>query len=192
MGVSGRYGNQRGMVRIIAGDWRGRKLPVADLPGLRPTGDRARETLFNWLQGHIHGARCADLFAGTGALGFEAASRGAAGVVLVERSRAAAQALRESASLLKAKNVSVEEGDAIRWLAGQPSNSLDLVFIDPPFDSQLAVEALDALQENACLAAGGLVYLESARGGLATPGAAWAVVREKVIGEVRMQLLEQV
>ncbi len=108
---------QPGTVRIIGGKWRGTRLRVRDLPGLRPSGDRGRETLFNWLQMHLRGARCADLFAGSGVLGLEAASRGAARVTLLEKSRPAAAEIRESLARLKAEQVELIEGDAIAWLA---------------------------------------------------------------------------
>ena len=179
-----------GHVRIIAGEWRGRKLPVADAPGLRPSGDRVRETLFNWLQGKIHGARCADLFAGTGALGFEAASRGAREVTLVERSAALADFLHQSAKALKADQVHIVEGNALEWMSGQSSQSLDLVFLDPPFDTDLAVRALAILMETQCLVPGGLVYLECPRLNPIVAGSGLTQVREKVVGDVCMQLLK--
>lgn len=122
-----------GQVRIIAGQWRGRRLPVPDLPGLRPSGDRARETLFSWLNPWIAGARCLDLFAGTGALGLEALSRGADSCVLVESQRAAVLALRESIETLDAGDrARLIEADALRWL-GDCQDSFDIVFLDPPY-----------------------------------------------------------
>ena len=179
-----------GFVRIIGGQWRGRKLPVANVPGLRPSGDRGRETLFNWLQAAMHGARCADLFAGSGALGFEAASRGAAEVTLVEKSPAAVDSLKKSAELLKATQVTIIEGDAVAWLGRQEPGCLDVVFIDPPFDSELAEAAMQAIRDSGVLGGEGLVYLESPR--LARQGflAGWVTVREKMMGDVRMQLLK--
>ncbi len=127
-----------GQVRVIAGTLRGSKLPVADLPGLRPTGERARETLFNWLQGEVAGKRALDLFAGSGALGFEAASRGAASVVLVERDARQAASLRDSATRLHAEAVVVECADALAWLARTPEPRFELAFLDPPFDCRPA------------------------------------------------------
>lgn len=182
-------GGGRGFVRIIGGEWRGRRLPVADAPGLRPSGDRARETLFNWLTPHLPGARCADLFAGTGALGFEAASRGAREVVLVERSRPLAAMLRESAELLKAERVEVVNADALEWLKGRPGSSLDIVFIDPPFDGDLAQRALQGLVESGCLTPGALVYLECPGRRQPSLPAGFGEDREKTLGEVRMALL---
>jgi 16S rRNA (guanine966-N2)-methyltransferase len=152
-----------GHVRIIGGRWRGSKLPVADVAGLRPTADRVRETLFNWLQAVVPGARVLDLFAGTGALGFEAASRGAAQVVLVERDPALAASLRASAARLHAENVEVVCDDALHWLTRDPAAHFDIVFLDPPFADALWRPALVALQP--WLAADAWLYLESPREG---------------------------
>jgi len=149
-----------GQVRIIAGSLRGSKLPVPSRAGLRPTGDRARETLFNWLQDSPAGARVLDLFAGTGALGFEAASRGAAEVVLVERDAELAQGLRESAGRLKADMVRVEASEALAWLRRTPDRRFGLVFLDPPFDAALLQPAADALAP--WLAERAWIYVESA------------------------------
>ena len=181
-----------GSVRIIGGEWRGRKLPIPDVPGLRPSGDRSRETLFNWLQPWIAGARCADLFAGSGALGFEAASRGAASVELVEISPIAISKLVDSIKILAAETVQLHRGDALNWLAQVQPDSLDIVFVDPPFNSALAVGTLAKIASSACVGKGGLVYLESA---VQVPGLLmqepFSVHREKVVGEVRMQLFRR-
>jgi 16S rRNA (guanine966-N2)-methyltransferase len=166
---------------------------VPDLPGLRPSGDRSRETLFNWLQGHLRGAHCVDLFAGTGVLGLEAVSRGASSAVLVEKSRIAATQLQENVNLLAASQVSVVQGDALAWIEEQASGSFDLVFIDPPFGNGLAELALQALQAGQQLCADGLVYLETSRTEVAPALLpSWEVLREKIQGEVRMQLLRPV
>ncbi|HTA64280.1 MAG TPA: 16S rRNA (guanine(966)-N(2))-methyltransferase RsmD, partial [Xanthomonadaceae bacterium] len=139
---------QEGSVRIIGGRWRGSKLPVADAAGLRPSADRVRETVFNWLQPRIVGARVLDLFAGTGALGLEAASRGAARVVLVEKDAVLASTLRANAERLAradaAKTVEVVCDDALRWLSRSPDARFDLVFVDPPFAAGLWQSALAA------------------------------------------------
>ena len=119
-------------VRIIGGKHRGRKLPVADAPGLRPTPDRVRETLFNWLGQNLAGWHCLDLFAGSGALGFEAASRGAASVVLVEQASSVARSLQSAAEMLKEPALSVVCADALAYLK-KPMPPLDLVFVDPPY-----------------------------------------------------------
>lgn len=149
-----------GAVRIIAGRWRGRKLPVPALPGLRPTPDRVRETLFNWLMPVIEGSRCLDLFAGSGALGFEAASRGAADVRLIEREPAALSALRANVERLAADNVRIDAGDALSLLRQPPPARYDIVFVDPPYDAGLAQPAIAALIEHGWLAPGGFVYVE--------------------------------
>ncbi len=182
----------QGQVRLISGAWRGRKLPVPNLPGLRPSSDRGRETLFNWLQPFVAGARCADVFAGSGALGFEAASRGAASVDLVEVAPLAVSGLLESRNSLDAEQVTIHRGNALHWLREQPAASLDLVFLDPPFDSGLAVQCLNAIQEREVMAPGGLVYVEMAA---QLPGLVmqppFALWREKVIGEVRMRVFRR-
>jgi 16S rRNA (guanine966-N2)-methyltransferase len=184
-----------GWVRIIGGEWRGRRLPVADLPGLRPSGDRARETLFNWLQPCIHGAHCADLFAGTGALGLEAASRGAAEVTLIESSPPAMQALRDGLARLggaAGARVRLEQTDALLWLAARAPRSLDIVFVDPPFDSRLETQALELLARRDLLRPGGVVYVEMARSVPPPhPGPGWELARDKVLGEVRLVLLKK-
>jgi 16S rRNA (guanine966-N2)-methyltransferase len=182
-----------GSIRIIGGDWRGSRLPVRDLPGLRPSGDRGRETLFNWLQMHIRGAHCFDLFAGSGALGLEAVSRGAAEVTLVEKLPEAAQDIRASLARLKAENATVVETDAIAWLKSREPQSMDIVFIDPPFGTDLAVRTLELLTVGNCVVQGGLVYIETARAIAAVvPGPAWDITREKTLGEVRMLLLKKI
>ena len=185
-----------GFVRIIAGEWRGRRLPICDLPGLRPTGDRARETLFNWLQPHLRGAVCVDLFAGTGALGLEACSRGAAEVTLVEKTPLAVQALRAALVALQASGpkagLYLEEADALQWLQARAPQSLDIVFIDPPFGSRLEVQALTLLDSGDLVRPGGLVYVETARNAPPLhPGLGWEITRDKTLGEVRMLLLKK-
>ncbi len=184
-------GRQRksGFVRIIGGAWRGRRLPVLNAPGLRPSGDRVRETLFNWLQGSIEGARCADLYAGTGALGLEAASRGAREVILVERAQAVAEQLEQSVELLNAAQATVVRGDALAWLNTRAAASLDLVFVDPPFGSSLEAPTLKTLHSTGCLASGALVYVESAADAPREPQAGFVEVRNKCIGDVHMRLL---
>ena len=150
-------------VRIIGGRYKRTPLPVADTPGLRPTPDRVRETLFNWLA-HLRpdfaALRGLDLFAGTGALGFELASRGAAAVTLVERAPALAAQLRATRDKLGAANVEVIAGDALAVAARLPRAAFDVVFLDPPFDAGLHTPALAAVAP--LLAGGALVYVESA------------------------------
>ena len=146
-------------VRLIGGTWKRSKLPVADLPGLRPTPDRVRETLFNWLGQDLTGWRCLDAFAGSGALGFEAASRGAAEVVLLERDATLARSLMASQQRLKAAQVSVVAADALAWMSRSEHGRFDLVFLDPPFDAGLLAPAVQ--QALPLLAEGGFLYLES-------------------------------
>jgi len=181
-----------GSVRIIAGKWRGRKLPVRDLPGLRPSGDRCRETLFNWLQADIHGAVCVDLFAGSGALGLEAASRGAAEVILVEKLIVAAQDLRGVLLALKADQVTVVEANALQWLGSRPTRSLDIAFVDPPFGLQLVTRTLELIRGGDCIRPGGFIYIETARDAVVPiPGMGWETTREKTMGDVRLLLLKK-
>ena len=148
-------------VRIIGGQWKRTRLDVPDRPGLRPTPDRVRETLFNWLGQDLTGWRCVDAFAGTGALGLEAASRGAADVLLLEADAALVDALRAVVKRLDATNVRVQRGNALTALAGLPVGSVDLVFLDPPFDADLFDKALAAARP--ALADSGFLYLEAPR-----------------------------
>lgn len=181
-----------GSVRVIGGKWRGTRVPVPDIDGLRPSGDRSRETLFNWLQGQIQGSRCVDLFAGSGVLGIEAASRGAAEVILVEKSRQATREIRETLRRLNAEQVSVIDGDAITWLDQCGPQSIDIVFIDPPFGKGLEVLVLERLATGDGLRNESLVYLETARDApLLAAESGWEIIKEKLLGDVRMQLLKK-
>lgn len=178
-----------GRVRIVAGKWRGRRLAVAAVPGLRPTPARVRETLFNWLAPFVAGARCLDLYAGSGALGLEALSRGAADVRFVERSAAAAKALRQSVDILDAANATIHVGDAREFLQNAAPDRADIVFIDPPFDDDCH-EELCRLLERGWLAAGAAVYLEQDSGKRRPElPQGWDTLREKTAGNVRYSLL---
>ncbi len=148
-------------VRIIGGQWKRTKLPVADRPGLRPTPDRVRETLFNWLGQDLSGWRCVDAFAGSGALGFEAASRGAAEVAMLERDGVLVRHLQATQQRLGASTVQVERGDALGWLARAAPESFDLVFLDPPFDDPRLL-ALAIVAASRVVRVGGFVYVEAA------------------------------
>lgn len=150
----------QGRVRIIAGEWRGRRIAIPDGTAVRPTPDRVRETLFNWLQGFLAGARCLDLYAGTGALGFEALSRGAAAVMFVERDAALVEALRATAQQLKAVPQIVRR-DALAYLREAAAARYHVVFLDPPYSEPIG-PLLELLP--AWLAPGGLVYVERGRG----------------------------
>ncbi|WP_323122970.1 16S rRNA (guanine(966)-N(2))-methyltransferase RsmD [Burkholderia alba] len=180
-------------IRIIGGDWKRTPLPVLDLDGLRPTPDRVRETLFNWLGQDLSGLRCLDLFAGSGALGFEAASRGAAGVVMVERHPRAAQQLRANKDKLAARAIEIAEADALRLAAGLAPGAFDVVFLDPPFDDTALFERALALAAP-LVAAGGRLYVEA--GEELEPGAhealaGWQVTRHGKAGAVHYHLLQR-
>lgn len=178
-----------GQVRLIGGAWRGSKLPVPSLPGLRPTSDRVRETVFNWLHGDIAGARVLDLFAGTGALGFEAASRGAAWVDLVESAPVAVEALRSAAARLGRDGsggpVRIHAQSAQAFLSMQ-TGPWDLVFVDPPFEAGLWHAALAALVPR--LASPARVYVESPSGVVPAVPSTWALQRETGTRDVRAAL----
>ncbi|WP_051482802.1 16S rRNA (guanine(966)-N(2))-methyltransferase RsmD [Thioalkalivibrio sp. HK1] len=180
-----------GNIRIIAGRWRRRLLPVADSIGLRPTPSRVRETLFNWLQDEIEGRTCLDLFAGTGALGFEAASRGAKEVVMVERKRDLARSLEKTASDLGAGSIEVHCADALTWRPA-PDKRFDLVFLDPPWSGPSPAEALKYLGDIEAIAPCALVGIESDRKteDRSLP-AGWTLRRRLCAGQVRYGLFER-
>lgn len=148
-----------GEVRIIGGQWKRSKLGVPNKPGLRPTPSRVRETLFNWLGPDLSGLRCLDAFAGTGALGLEAASRGAADVLLIEHDPQLVANLRDVQTRWKAQTVRVQRGDGLAVMQALPAGSMDLVFLDPPFDSGLFGQALRAAAR--ILSDQGAIYLEA-------------------------------
>ena len=178
-------------VRIIGGQWKRSKLPVADLPGLRPTPDRVRETLFNWLGQALDGWRCLDAFAGSGALGFEAASRGAGDVLLVERDARLVRSLESTRERLSAKTVRVVAGDGVAHMKRLGAGSLELVFVDPPYDSAAAQPALAAAAP--LLAPGGWIYFEAGQP-LEEPLAAsigLTVHRRSRAGQVHFHLLRR-
>jgi 16S rRNA (guanine966-N2)-methyltransferase len=172
-----------GRIRIIGGRLRGSRLEVPAVAGLRPTPDRLRETLFNWLAPWIDGARCLDLFAGTGALGIEAWSRQAAAVTFVERDAALAGALRANLQRLKV-HADVAQGDVASWLQGTPS-PYDIVFLDPPFDADLWQATASRLDPGGWLAPNALIYVESPREPSPVVPAAWRLWRETSVGAVR-------
>jgi 16S rRNA (guanine966-N2)-methyltransferase len=188
-GGGGQRAGQARVLRIIGGMWRGRKLRFPPSPEIRPTPDRVRETLFNWIAAHLPGARCLDLFAGSGALGLESLSRGAAHVTFVERDAAAARELRARLSEWGASGAEVEHGDALRFLGGA-GRPFDIVFLDPPFDSGFLTLAADRLENGGWLAPGALIYVECpARTGLPPLPPTWAATKAKQAGEVGYHLL---
>jgi 16S rRNA (guanine(966)-N(2))-methyltransferase RsmD len=174
-------------VRLIGGQWKRSKLPVADRPGLRPTPDRVRETLFNWLGQDLTGWRVLDAYAGSGALGFEAASRGAARVLLLERDAQLVASLRASQQRLKAAQLEVRQADAIAWMRSAAPQSFELVLIDPPFDAKLFDASLAAARP--LLVAGGFIYLE-APSALAQAPAGLRLHRQGRAGAVFFHLLQ--
>jgi len=184
-------GGSRSEVRIIGGEWRGRKLHFPQAAGLRPTPDRVRETLFNWLQFELAGTRCLDLFAGSGALGFEALSRGAGEVVFVERDAAAARAISDMLVQLRCDRGRVERVDALAWLERGPLSSqpFDVVFLDPPYDDALLPVLAARLERGGWLAPGAWVYLEDAAArGEPTLPTGWTLLRSKRAGDVGYHL----
>ncbi len=177
-----------GRIRIIGGRWKRRLISVPAVPGLRPTPDRVRETLFNWLAPDLPGARCLDLFAGTGALGFEAASRGASRVVLVERDPRVVRHLEQQARALGAGEVQVVPADAESWLE-TCSERFDVVFLDPPFGTLDIPRLLARLAQSPVLAPHALVYLETpADGDPVCWPSGWSALRAQRAGRVRYHL----
>lgn len=179
-------------IRIIGGDWKRTPLPVLNLDGLRPTPDRVRETVFNWLGQRLDGQRCLDLFAGSGALGFEAASRGAARVLMVERNSRAADQLRANQARLLPNTIEIAEADALRLAASLAPGSFDVVFLDPPFDSNLLARALELSVP--LVSAEGFLYVESAEAVdvAQTPAlAGWNIIRQGKAGAVHYHLLQR-
>ncbi len=189
--MTDRRGGGANTLRIIGGEWRGRKLRFQANPQLRPTPDRVRETLFNWLTAHVHGARCLDLFAGSGALGLEALSRGAQYCSFVELDRRAASSIRTHLETLGCSNAGVHNESAQSFLsaARDTGEGFDLVFLDPPFSEDLLPGICAALEQGEWLNPETLIYLESPRRSPppSTPEA-WRQTREKEAGEVRYQL----
>ena len=180
-------------VRIIGGRHRGRRLHFSPGRGLRPTPDRVRETLFNWLQADIRGARCLDLFAGSGALGLEALSRGAAFLCAVEQNRAAAQRLRDNITLLHEESAAeVVQGDALRVLKTPPETPFDIAFLDPPFADGLLPAVCRLLEDRDWLAPDAVIYLEQDAGqGWPDLPASWLIHRESSAGQSAQRLLRR-
>lgn len=177
-----------GQIRIIGGQWRGRKLPVPDSAGLRPTTDRIRETLFNWLAADIQQAKCLDCYAGSGALGLEALSRHAASATLLELERPVAQQLEKNLATLGSKNGRVINTNALQFLAGK-GEAHHLVFIDPPFRKGLLEQTLTLLENNGWLSDEALIYVESeVESGLPPVPVNWQLHREKLAGQVACRL----
>lgn len=177
-------------IRIIAGQWRGRKLIVPNELGLRPTGDRLRETLFNWLAPYIEGARCLDAYAGTGALGLEALSRGAERVQFIESNTRTASQLQNNLLLLQTSQAKVAKDLCVDWLKSNNSEQFDLVFVDPPFAENLWQETIDTLSAGNTLAASALIYIETPKTEVLHPPANWSLIKQKDSGQVSARLYQ--
>jgi 16S rRNA (guanine966-N2)-methyltransferase len=177
----------RSELRIIGGTWRSRRLVFPSSEGLRPTPDRVRETVFNWLTPQISGIACLDLFAGSGAFGFEALSRGAAQAVLVEKRLDVAAALRHNCEQLKAEHVDIVQADALDYLRG-PVSAFDLVFLDPPYASGLLGPCVDLLDTRGWLNPGAFIYLEAPQDVAPPLPESWLLHRSKTAGQVGYHL----
>lgn len=192
--TAGTHNKGSGQLRIIGGIWRGRKLPFPEVDGLRPTGDRIRETLFNWLAPEIQGARCLDLFAGSGALGIEALSRGAAASVLIEQDGKAAAQLNANLALLNKDSDLSEAGrvlqrDTLSWLQqGNQEAPFHIVFVDPPFQLNLWQTVINALEAGNWLAEDATIYIEAGRDSEYHPPVNWQLHRDKTTGAVSYRL----
>lgn len=177
-------------MRIIGGKWRSRQIKFADIEIIRPTPDRVRETLFNWLSGKIENAICLDLFAGSGALGFEAASRGAERVTLVESDATSVKMLNEQKQALSAQQVNIVHQDALMYLQ-KTNQKFNLVFLDPPFDSELLQHAVSTIITRELLIASGLLYIESSKQFIQPQCLnAFTCIRERTAGQVHYALYE--
>lgn len=182
----GKHKKPNSQLRIIGGQWRGQKLAIADVPGLRPTGDRIRETLFNWLLQELQDAQCLDLFAGSGALGLEALSRGAVRVIMLEKNAAAARQLHEHCRQLQTRQAEVVEEDCIHWLQVNTLNkrSINIAFIDPPFAKTLWNEIFERLEASRLLADKALIYIEAPHQQPLSVPAGWTLYRGKETGSI--------
>lgn len=175
-------------LRIIGGRWRGRKLSFANADGLRPTGDRIRETLFNWIMADLPGAHCLDAYSGSGALGLEALSRGAASATLIEMNSQAAQLIRENLRLLDCDRAQVEQIDCLSWLAQKPAKPFDVVFLDPPFQQDLWADTIALLEQPGRLSENAAIYIETPRSLALNTPSDWQLHREKHAGDVSFRL----
>lgn len=178
-------------MRLIGGTWRSRRLEFPDTAGLRPTPDRVRETVFNWLVPYLPGAACLDLFAGSGAFGFEALSRGAARAVLVERDADVVAALRSNRDHLQAAGAEIVRADAVDFLGG-PARAFDIVFVDPPYGSGLLERCMRLLAERDWVKPGGFIYLEARGNEVPRPPPDWQLLRSKSAGQVGYHLCRRI
>lgn len=191
IGVSVAAQAKRGACRIIGGKWRGRKVMFNDAEGLRPTTDRIRETVFNWLQPYIAGSHCLDCFAGSGILGFEALSRGAAEVVFIEKNIKTVNSIKQNILLLDAANAVIKHADVLDWLASvKMDRQFDLVFLDPPFHSDLLAKSCILLGNSGCLAEDAIIYVEHAVTADVVVPDNWVCLKQKSSGQVSYKLFE--
>ncbi|GLR65200.1 16S rRNA (guanine(966)-N(2))-methyltransferase RsmD [Marinospirillum insulare] len=179
-----------GQVRVIGGEWRGRKLPVVEAEGLRPTPDRVRETLFNWLQFSIPGKTCLDAFAGSGALAVEALSRGAKQVTAIERDIKVTKQLGGLLLPLAGERLTLVNADALNWLEQQPAQPFEIIFLDPPYGLPLLEPVCHLLEAKGWLAEGALIYVEQAKhqAGLIHLPANWRLQKDKQVSDVHFSL----
>ena len=181
-----------GEVRVISGKWRGRKLAVLDAQGLRPTTDRVKETLFNWLMHDIRGATVLDCFAGSGSLAIEALSRHAGNATLIERDATLARHLQQNLQKLQCDNARVVQQDCLSWLASQPAQLFSLVFIDPPFRQNLAISCCKLLEQQHWLTQEALIYLETEKElPLTDLPANWRLLKENIAGQLAYRLYQR-
>ena len=176
--------SQESKIRVIAGKWRSRKLDVIDEPGLRPTGDRLRETLFNWLAPHIRHTNCLDLFAGTGALGIEALSREAKFVQFVETNPRAYAQIKQNLQILSCNNAAVANSTAENWCKSNTRQQFDLIFLDPPFDDDLWQKTIQILESQGLIAPEALVYIETPKEKALAAPESWSVYKQKQSGQI--------
>ena len=185
--------NNRGKVRITSGEWKNRNLEVPDIDGLRPTSERVRETLFNWLMPSIHKSVCLDLFAGSGSLGFEALSRGAKHCTFVEKSKLAFSQIKTTRTSLNAVNSEVHNCDAIDFLSSVHNHNFNLVFLDPPFSDDYLISSIESIHEYQLVSRGGYIYIEFNKDNdLSDLPDNWSVIRKKIYGNVCFILIEVV
>ena len=183
----------RGKVRITSGEWKNRNLEVPDINGLRPTSERVRETLFNWLMPSIHKSVCLDLFAGSGSLGFEALSRGAKHCTFVEKSKLAFRQIKTTRTSLNAMNSEAHNCDAIDFLSSVHNHNFNLVFLDPPFSDDYLISSIESIHEYQLVSRGGYIYIEfNKNNDLFDLPDNWSVIRKKIYGNVCFILIEVV
>ncbi|MFP8968146.1 16S rRNA (guanine(966)-N(2))-methyltransferase RsmD [Pokkaliibacter sp. CJK22405] len=181
----------RNQIRLIGGQWRSRKLSFADLPGLRPTTDRVKETVFNWLMHKVPGSHCLDAFSGSGSLGFEALSREAAWTTFIDSSNIVVKQLQANLKTLQCQDAEVIRADSIQWLSQTANRQFDLVFLDPPFNQGLLEPAASYLESRSWLTADAVIYIEYEQKLLPQLPANWQCIKEKRAGEVIFALYQR-